>query len=297
MARDGLMTLFNLDDAKLWPITADTASVYTLGTGVDIPGIQSITMQPEFLTKELPGDARIIDYYSKFRKLTGSVRHAQLSLAVLEQLSGGSVADSGTSPNEKRTFTWSGSNLPKYIKLEAQVKYLGSADAGGSGDFHLTIFKAKMSNFQVELQNEDYAVVSFDYEAIPTNFDDKVIEMVENETAEAISVSVDTTPPTVSSSSPADGDTGVLVGANVTFTLSEEMQLASMSADNFFLVEADGSSVAFAFSYSQGTKTATLNPSSNLDASTVYVAGVTTGARDLAGNKLAAQHVINFTTA
>lgn len=298
MARDGILTLFNIDDAKVWPITADTSSAYTLGSGVDVPGIQSLSMQPEFLSKELVGDASILDEYSKLRKITGSVRHGQISLPLLAILTGGSNADSGVTPNEVKTFTWEGADLPGYFKMEGQCKYLGGGDAGGSGDAHFILYKVKMTNLQIEAQSEDYAVVSFDYSAIPSAYSDKVLEIIENETASALAAgAVDSTAPTVSSSSPADGDAAVAVDANITFTFSENMMLSTMNAGSFFLVKADGTSVAFTISYNAGTKIATLNPDSNLGAASTYIAGVTTAARDLAGNALAAQHIINFGTA
>lgn len=297
MARDGILTLFGISDAKIWPLTADSASAYTPGTGVDVPGIQSISMQPEFLAKELVGDDEILDEYSKLRKITGSVKHAQISLPLLAILTGGANATSGTTPNEKMTFTWSGDDLPGYFKMEGQSTYLGGDDAGGTGDAHFIFYKCKMSNLQVEPQSEDYAMVSFDFVAIPSSYSGKVLEIEENETAVAVTVTADTTAPTVSSSSPADGASGVVATVNVTFTFDEDMMLSTMEAANFFLVEADGTSKAFAFSYDQGTRVATLNPTTDFDSAQVYIAGVTVGARDLAGNRLAAQHVINFTIA
>lgn len=297
MARDGILTLFGIRDATVKPITADSSAAYTLGAGVDVPGIQSISMQPEFLAKELVGDDAILDQYSKLRKVTGSVKHAQISLPLLAILSGGSNQTSGSTPNEKMTFTWSGADLPGYFQLEGMCRYLGGSDAGGTGDAHFRFHKVKMTNLQVEPQSEDYAMVSFDFTAIPSSYTDIVLEIEENETAVDLVTSADSTPPTVTSSSPADGAVGVAVTANITFTFSEAMSLATMNEDSFFLTEDDGTAVAFVLTYNPGTHVATLDPTASLDAASDYVAGATRNARDLAGNRLAAQYIINFTTA
>lgn len=298
MPRDGVVTLFNVDDAKISKLTLDTSGSLTYANAKDVPGITNISMKPEFLTKELPGDAKILDYYSKMRKIAGSVKHAQLSLDVLEVLAGGTNTDSGVTPNEKRTFTLKGASIPNYFKLEGQVKYLGGSDAGGSGDFHAILKKCKVTSWEIEFQNEDYAVVSFDYEAIPTTNDDIVLELIENETAADITATADSTAPTVSSTSPADAATGTSVSANITWTFSEALRLDTVNTDNFYVIKAsDGTSVAGAVTWTAGTNVVTFDPTSNLDALTAYIAVATRGVRDEAGNKLANPSIVNFTTA
>lgn len=289
---------YNLDDCRLFPLTADPvggAAVY--GNGVDVAGVQNHSANMEYITAEQKGDAQTLDVYSKPDKVTGSVRHAMIGLDTLATLTGGAVSTDGVTPNESVTFDLLGTNLPGYFKLESQIRYLGGADVGGAGDFHIVIHKVRVTGFSIEFSNESYAQVSFDYSGLPLQSTGKMLSFVKNETAIAIPTVVDTTPPTVSASSPADGDSGVDVDAAVTFTFSEPMMPSSMAPASFFLVATDGSAKEFALSYSAGTKVATLTPTTNFAGSTVYIAGVTTGARDLAGNRLAAQHVINFTTA
>jgi methionine-rich copper-binding protein CopC len=93
------------------------------------------------------------------------------------------------------------------------------------------------------------------------------------------------------STTPAANATGVASTANVTATFSEEMKASSIisPATTFKLVKlnADGTTtkVTANVSYDAATKTATLDPASNLSSGT-YKATVTTGAQDLAGNAL-----------
>ncbi|MBC7249182.1 MAG: lamin tail domain-containing protein [Anaerolineae bacterium] len=106
----------------------------------------------------------------------------------------------------------------------------------------------------------------------------------------------DTDPPTVSSTSPAEGDTGVDVNANVTATFSEAMDETTVTADVFTLT-ADGTPVPGAFSYDASNNTLTFDPTDPLSEDTTYTARVDDSVMDLAGNRMAAPYTWSFTTA
>jgi len=101
----------------------------------------------------------------------------------------------------------------------------------------------------------------------------------------------DTEPPTVSSTSPTDGETDVAIGTTVSVTFSEAMDSATITTSSFTL-----DSVAGSISYDSGTYTATFTPSANLDESTTYTATLSTAITDVAGNPLAAEETWSFTT-
>jgi len=102
----------------------------------------------------------------------------------------------------------------------------------------------------------------------------------------------DVTPPTVSSVSPAGGATGVALNAKISATFSEAMDSTTIVAANFTI----SPSVAGTVTYNAASMTATFSPTANLAASTAYTATVKTGAKDSAGNALAANKVWSFTT-
>ena len=107
----------------------------------------------------------------------------------------------------------------------------------------------------------------------------------------------DTTAPTVTGVSPADGATGVAVSSNVTGTFSEAMDAATIGGSTFTLKDGAGAAVAAGVSYDGATRTATLNPTADLANSATYTATITTGVTDTAGNPLAAERTWSFTTA
>jgi hypothetical protein len=112
----------------------------------------------------------------------------------------------------------------------------------------------------------------------------------------------DTTPPTVSTVSPANNATNVTRSVNVVATFSEAIDPSTISSSTFELRNATTNALIFAtVAYDPATRRATLNPSGNLAAGTRFTATVRGGAtdprvKDLAGNPLAANRTWSFTT-
>jgi hypothetical protein len=107
----------------------------------------------------------------------------------------------------------------------------------------------------------------------------------------------DTTPPSVTSTSPANGATGVSQGANVTATFSEGMDPSTITTSSFFLLDSSNAIVAATVSYDASSRVANLKPNAAFTASATYAATITTGVTDLAGNALTANHSWSFTIA
>ncbi len=112
----------------------------------------------------------------------------------------------------------------------------------------------------------------------------------------------DTTPPTITLTSPANADVNVLLNKVVNATFSEAMDPVTITASGTFtLVVAGtgGAAVAGNVTYDSVSHIATFTPTANLTASTQYRATVTNAAKDLAGNALATGAATNpwtFTT-
>jgi myo-inositol-hexaphosphate 3-phosphohydrolase len=107
---------------------------------------------------------------------------------------------------------------------------------------------------------------------------------------------VDLTAPTVTSTIPASGASGVSVGTTVAATFSESMSPGSLTTDSFRLLQGGATPVAAGVTYDEASRTATLSPTSALTPDTTYTATVTTAASDVAGNGLAAARSWSFTT-
>jgi hypothetical protein len=103
----------------------------------------------------------------------------------------------------------------------------------------------------------------------------------------------DTTKPTVTGSDPVANATGIELNRTVNITFSEAMDLTSLSATNFSLLQG---TTAVAGAVSSTSTKITFTPTANLEGSKIYTAILTVGAKDLAGNNLAANYTFSFTT-
>jgi methionine-rich copper-binding protein CopC len=115
-------------------------------------------------------------------------------------------------------------------------------------------------------------------------------------------VSSDTTPPTVTSTTPSSGATNVATGTSINATFSEAIDQSTVSGSTFELRDSGNQVIAATVTYNSSTKTATLQPNAALAPSTTYTArlrGGSTSPRitDLAGNPLASDATWSFTTA
>ena len=99
--------------------------------------------------------------------------------------------------------------------------------------------------------------------------------------------------PTVTSTVPTNGATGVPVNQVLTATFSEEMNCATVTTSTFTLTGLGG---AVAGTVACAGTSATFTPTSLLAALTTYTATITTGATNVGGAALASNYVWSFTT-
>jgi hypothetical protein len=109
----------------------------------------------------------------------------------------------------------------------------------------------------------------------------------------ALSGTIDSVAPTVIEHFPANTQT-VPSNSTITAVFSEPMAAATIGAATFTVTGTAGA-VSGTVSYDSVNNTATFIPAS-LAIGATYTATITTGATDLAGNGLAADHVFTFTT-
>ena len=112
---------------------------------------------------------------------------------------------------------------------------------------------------------------------------------------------IDQTAPTVVSTTPAANAINILPTATITAIVSESLDAASVTGTSVFLLNGIVP-VPATLSYTPGSTTVTLTPSSPLAEKTVYTVTLKGGVGadrilDVAGNALAADYVWSFTTA
>jgi hypothetical protein len=109
---------------------------------------------------------------------------------------------------------------------------------------------------------------------------------------------VEKEPPNVLNTIPADGATQVPVSSLISATFSEPMSSPTINENTFTIRRADDESAMIkgTLSLSPDSKTAIFDPDQDFSPNTKYIAEISTGPKDLAGNALASTKRWSFTT-
>ena len=162
--------VLDVKDCKVFPITADSATAYTVGTGIDVPTVQSAKFDFEVDEKELYGDEQIRDIFTKCKKVTWSVDYGEMSLDLQAAIMGGAVVESGTTPSQKERFGYSLGVNDTYFQLAFKSDYADSTGAD-IADLHTYIMKCKINANSFEAKSEEYGTLTFGGTGINTNYE------------------------------------------------------------------------------------------------------------------------------
>lgn len=154
----------------------------TYGPLIPAPGIKTLTVSPAFKKDLLRGGGRLVDVRSKMTEQNFTFTFAKLQLDLEAILFGGTVTDSGATPNTKTTYDLLGDDKPSFFKIEAQC--IGVDDL--TGDCHITFYKAIADAESLGFADETHHVMSCGASAVPRIADKKWRTTVLNETAVAI---------------------------------------------------------------------------------------------------------------
>lgn len=302
MAADGKFYRFSTKETYVYSLTEDNSSSTTgptYGSGKQVIGIQSISFTLNASQEQLPGDDVILGVEASDDAVEISCEYSKIHHDALVVLKGGAVVADGTTSN----WGYYPGDTTVYFKLQTRVTKIGKP----GGDNVLTFYKVSAGSIEFGVENKAFRTNSFSAQALPIDStisfggSDRhlVLNDLERATAASIAPSNDTTAPTISARSPADADTGVAVDANIVWTLSEELDPNYVTTDSVVVQTATGTMIAGTVTLvnNGASTTITFNPTSNLGAATAHVATLLSTVRDTAGNRLAANDTINFTTA
>lgn len=106
----------------------------------------------------------------------------------------------------------------------------------------------------------------------------------------------DAVAPTVASTDPTDGAINQAITVNMDWVMSEAIAPGTVIAAHCWLMKADGTPVACVLTWFPSELKIRLDPAASLANATAYIGVLTTDITDLAGNPLAANSIVNFTT-
>lgn len=170
---------FGLRDVKIKPMAAGTE---TPGTAVDLPNAQTFSYSEAEDFTELRGDDGLQAVHGKGPQITWQLQGGGVSLEAVKAMYGGTITTTGTTPNQIKTYSKLGTDVRPYFQVEGQA----ISDSGG--DFHVVVWKARCTNeLSGELGDGAFALTGASGQGLPLTSNGKLVDMVQNETATAIS--------------------------------------------------------------------------------------------------------------
>lgn len=175
---------YGLRDVKLTPYTTDAAT--TLGTpSVDLPNSRTFSFSEAEEFAELRGDDKVITTRGQGASVEWDLEAGGISFEALKVMAGGLIAETGVTPNQKKTYTKKVTDARPFFKVEGQA----ISDSGG--DLHCVLDRCRLTgNIEGEFSDGEFFLTSASGVALPSLITarvDTLYEFVQNETATAIS--------------------------------------------------------------------------------------------------------------
>lgn len=166
---------YGLRDVKITPITA--AGAY--GTMVDLPNAQTFEFSEAEEFNELRGDDSLVAVRGQGAQVNWSLEAGGISLAAYAALVGGTVTESGVTPNVVRKYAKTKDDSRPYFLVEGQA----ISDSGG--DFHAKVYKARTTDdIEGSLADGEFWVTSAGGQGLPDSTG-RLYDLIQNETAAA----------------------------------------------------------------------------------------------------------------
>ena len=177
--------LYAVSDAKIAKLLTDpSGGSATYDSLIDVPGIKSVGLDFEFNDVELRGDNGRMESDSTLIGVNVSFDHAKVSFDALAVMLGGTVTNTGTTPDQVKQFRRLSTDVTNYFKFEAKTP-TGGVDTT-TGDAHLVIYKLRLTGYDLGFAEEDYQTFSGEARGVARVADSFLFDLVHNETAAAI---------------------------------------------------------------------------------------------------------------
>lgn len=172
---------FGMRDIKVTPITANVAGTITYGTFVDLPASQTLSWNTTEDYEQVRGDDIVQGEHGNGRLIEWELAAGGLSVDAAAVMMGGTVTSTGTTPAVKKTLGWLGTTAAPYFRID------GQAINDNGGDTHVVIYRAKATGgMEGEFADGSFHTSGISGNGYP-NADDKLFDLIHNETAAASS--------------------------------------------------------------------------------------------------------------
>lgn len=167
---------YGLRDVKVTPVDV-TTGVY--GSMVDLPVSQTLTWTDSEDFTELRGDDRLVATRGSGPQLGFELEAGGISLAAYAVMCGGSVVETGVTPNIVRTYTKTTANSRPYFRID------GQAINDNGGDTKGVLYMCKLTgDIGGGFKDQEFLITSAEGTGIGDTFrSNKLYDIVASETA------------------------------------------------------------------------------------------------------------------
>jgi hypothetical protein len=171
---------FGLRDVKVYTLTAAGVK----GTAVDLPNARVFSFEESEDFEDLRGDDKVVTTRGMGASIDWELEAGGISLEALAVINGGTVTNTGTTPNQVKKYT------KKVTDQRPEFFVEGQAISESGGDFHAVIYRAKSTDgIKGELSDGSFFLTSGSGTGLPSRAagsTDVLYDLVQNETAVAI---------------------------------------------------------------------------------------------------------------
>lgn len=168
---------FSARDAKIYPFSAGVP-----GTGKDVPGIVSVTSEPDQETVEHRGDNTTLSKVVTLNGLDLTLTMALWDADAIASMVGGTVTTEGTTPAQVRSLTHNVNDVPSDFALKVDAPSR-SADGGATRLVYPRCQSGGLPNYGLTL--DEYQDLEITATAI-ANADGDIVVLEQLETAAAM---------------------------------------------------------------------------------------------------------------
>lgn len=169
---------YGLRDVKIRPMAPGTE---TAGTAVDLPNSRTFSFAEAEDFEELRGDDGLRAIHGKGPIVNWQLEGGGISFEAAKAMFGGTITETGVTPNQVKTFRKLGLDVRPYFQVEGQ----SISDSGG--DVHCLVYKARATgDMSGEFADGSFFLMGAQGQGLPRLSDDRLYDFIQNETATPI---------------------------------------------------------------------------------------------------------------
>jgi hypothetical protein len=167
---------FGLRDVKIRPLVAEVA-----GTSIDLPNARTFSFSETVGSEDLRGDDGLVAVHDSSAVVDWSLEAGGAPLEAIKAMYGGSITETGVTPNIKKTYSKLDTDSRPYFQVEGQA----ISDSGG--DFHILLYRCKATGeLAGTLTDGSFWLTGASGRALAQASNHKIWDFVQNETATAV---------------------------------------------------------------------------------------------------------------